>query len=395
MILVRKLAKPGKPLLLCAAVSVALTGCASFSGDNSLNSDGDSFRKGVYASAGLGASRLDPSTDDLANFDFDVNDRVEPGGQATLGADLTPTFSVELHSADLGSVGFSPAGSADDSVSAGRYNYHMNGASALAYFGKDKYNDKREGFKPYGRLGLVSIRTDNVNNVLGFERTEDAPVIVGAGVEYSTGFGLGVRAEALTNGADTSFGQVGLLYRLGIGSKKKPQLAQAKPRPAPLPKPAPRPVITAKAPVDGDRDGVMDNRDQCLSTPRGVVVDSTGCEAGAAMIDMVLFDHDSAELTATARGILSSVARTVTSNPGSVLNLEGHADATGNSDYNMSLSNRRARNVASYLMSQGVRQSQLVDINHYGESSPAQDNSTNSGRAANRRVEVFGKGIVR
>ena len=145
-------ALPCKPLLLSAAIFVSLSGCASIGG---ISSDGDEFRKGIYASAGIGASRLTPSVDNFPGLD--VNDRVEPGGQATIGADLTPTFSVEAHSADLGSAGFSPSGAADGSSSAGRVNYHLNGISALAYLGKNKHNANRKGLTAYGRLGLAAI----------------------------------------------------------------------------------------------------------------------------------------------------------------------------------------------------------------------------------------------
>ena len=378
-----------KPLLLSAAISAALGGCASI-GDFS-SADGGDFQKGVYATAGLGASRLTPDVD---KFDtLDVNDRVEPAGQVTLGVDLTPTFSVEAHSADLGSAGFSPRGGADNSVSAGRYNYHMSGVSALAYIGENKHNAKREGLTAYGRLGYASIDNSIIGNNLIYEREDSAPVVVGAGVEYGTSSGLGLRAEAMTNGADASYGQVGVLYRLGIGSEKTPKLAQAEPQPqrVVVERPAAAKVVVA----DGDGDGVIDSADSCLATPAGIAVDATGCEAAAAMIDMVLFDVDSDRLTLTAKSILTQVARKVASRPNASLTLEGHADATGDAGYNMSLSSRRARTVARFLLDQGVKQSQFNDVSSYGETVPVQDNTTNTGRAANRRVELYGKGIAR
>jgi len=246
-------------------------------------------------------------------------------------------------------------------------------------------------------LGLAAIDNSIVGSNLVFEREDSSPVLVGGGVEYATGSGLGLRAEAMTNGDDTSYGQVGLLYRLGLGSKRQPKLAQAKPIPAPV-KPAklPRPVAAAaKKSIDGDRDGVVDDFDQCLSTPRGVAVDSSGCEAVASIIDMVLFDVDSAELTSTARSILSNVANQMNGASNASLNLEGHADSTGDADYNMALSERRARNVARYLVGQGVKQSQLSQVSSFGEDSPAEGNDSIDGRAANRRVELHGKGFVR
>ncbi len=374
-----------KPLALSTAVVTALTGCASIAPSSDYDSE---FRRGIYATAGIGASRLNPSVEN--NPELDVNDRVEPGGQATLGADLSPTFSVEFHSADLGSAGFSPSQGADGSSSAGRYNYHMNGISALAYVGGNKHNENRKGLTGYGRLGVAAIDGSPVNN-LNYDREDEAPVVVGAGLEYVTAMGLGLRAEALTNGSDASYGQVGVMYRLGLGSKKTPKLAQA-PAPVQLPEP---PVAAARVPVDGDRDGVVDSIDQCLSSAPGASVDSSGCELVSGQIDMVLFDIDSAELTSTSRSILSNVASQMASQPRATLNLEGHADATGDADYNLDLSQRRARAVARYLIDAGVKRSQLSDVNSFGEMSPAQDNSTVSGRSANRRVELHGTGFAR
>ncbi len=383
-----------RPIVLSAVLIAVLPGCASLS--PSVN-DGSDFRKGVYASAGIGASRLTPSVENFPNLD--VNDRVEPAGQVTIGADVTPTFSVEFQSADLGSAGFSPSAGADGSASAGRLNYHLNGISALAYVGRNKHNAQRKGLTGFGRLGLASIDNSIVGSNLVFEREDSSPVIVGAGLEYVTSKGLGLRAEAMTNGDDTNYGQVGLLYRMGIGSKKQPRLAQAKPAVAPAPvKPVeiPKPVVAAaKKPLDNDNDGVLDNVDSCLSTPLGIVVDRNGCEAADLLIDMVLFDVDSAELTSSARSILSNVASNMRVATNASLNLEGHADSTGDADYNLALSDRRVRSVARYLVGQGVKQSQLSEVNSFGEDSPAEGNDSVAGRAANRRVELHGKGFVR
>lgn len=163
-------------------------------------------------------------------------------------------------------------------------------------------------------------------------------------------------------------------------------------KPAKIPKPV---VAAAKKPIDSDRDGVADDFDSCLSTPFGIAVNSNGCEAAASFIDMVLFDVDSAELTSSARSILSNVASQMNAISDASLNLEGHADSTGDADYNMALSERRARNVARYLVGQGVKQSQLSEVNSFGEDSPAEGNDSVDGRSANRRVELHGKGFVR
>lgn len=67
--------------------------------------------------------------------------------------------------------------------------------------------------------------------------------------------------------------------------------------------------------------------------------------------------------------------------------LIGHTDDTGSSDLNASLSERRAKAVASYLKQQGIPEQSLY-FQGAGETLPVADNRTETGRSANRRVEI-------
>jgi outer membrane protein OmpA-like peptidoglycan-associated protein len=66
----------------------------------------------------------------------------------------------------------------------------------------------------------------------------------------------------------------------------------------------------------------------------------------------------------------------------------GHADSVGSDAYNQDLSERRAMNVASVLINGGVIR-QRVLTRGFGESRPIASNSSDDGRARNRRVEVY------
>ncbi len=66
----------------------------------------------------------------------------------------------------------------------------------------------------------------------------------------------------------------------------------------------------------------------------------------------------------------------------------GHADSVGSDAYNQDLSERRAMNVASILIQGGVIRQRLI-TEGFGESRPIASNSTDDGRARNRRVEVY------
>ena len=70
-----------------------------------------------------------------------------------------------------------------------------------------------------------------------------------------------------------------------------------------------------------------------------------------------------------------------------MLQVEGNTDWIADEAYNMSLSVRRAENVANYLVSKGVERDRVSTVG-YGETRPASDNDTAEGRALNRRAEI-------
>ena len=65
----------------------------------------------------------------------------------------------------------------------------------------------------------------------------------------------------------------------------------------------------------------------------------------------------------------------------------GHTDNVGLDDYNMTLSKNRANAVTNYLTGKGLSSGRFT-TNWFGESQPMHDNSTATGRAKNRRVNV-------
>ena len=101
----------------------------------------------------------------------------------------------------------------------------------------------------------------------------------------------------------------------------------------------------------------------------------------------ILFDVNSASLKPTTRKALDDFAASLNKYEDTNIRVEGHADATGPDDYNLKLSRQRADAVASYLESRSVKSSR-VDEKGYGEAQPVADNTTEAGRAQNRRVDV-------
>jgi outer membrane protein len=166
-------------------------------------------------------------------------------------------------------------------------------------------------------------------------------------------------------------------YRFGRPAPVAAVAAVAAPAPAPQPAAPPPPP-----PADADGDGVPDSVDLCPATPRGHTVDAKGCSCDYTL--SLAFGFDSAELTTADVAALDELVGTLQRLPHVRGVLEGHTDSRGSEAYNQALSERRAQAVANYLRAAGLGD-QFTAVG-LGESQPIADNSTEDGRAANRRV---------
>lgn len=134
---------------------------------------------------------------------------------------------------------------------------------------------------------------------------------------------------------------------------------------------------------DDDGDGVLNSRDRCPDTPKGVKVDEDGCWVYTG----VLFDFDKAVLKAQYKEELKGAKEIFDMNPDLTVTVEGHTCSIGSEAYNQKLSERRAKAVVKYLVDKvGVPASKLNAVG-YGETRPAYPNDTEENRAKNRRVE--------
>lgn len=102
--------------------------------------------------------------------------------------------------------------------------------------------------------------------------------------------------------------------------------------------------------------------------------------------NMVNFAFDSSNLTPAAKDNLDKLAQILKNNLDTNINIYGHTDSKGTDAYNLSLSERRAAAVRSYLISQGVSSTRMLTMG-IGEKEPVASNDTEAGRAENRRVE--------
>ena len=101
----------------------------------------------------------------------------------------------------------------------------------------------------------------------------------------------------------------------------------------------------------------------------------------------VQFELNSAVLKTDSYQTLDLVAGSLKAAPTTKLVLNGNSSAEGSAEHNMSLSVDRANAVKAYLVNAGVSGDNLT-AKGYGESKPIADNTTEEGRALNRRVEI-------
>ena len=138
--------------------------------------------------------------------------------------------------------------------------------------------------------------------------------------------------------------------------------------------------------VERDRAAVMARND--LRNRLNVAVPTR--DSGRGLISEIggeQFASGTAEVNPAGRESLAKFSGIVAVYSGLRFSIEGHTDNVGSVATNSELSLRRATSVRDYLIGQGVAASS-VDVAGLGVSMPIGDNSTEDGRARNRRVEI-------
>jgi outer membrane protein OmpA-like peptidoglycan-associated protein len=100
----------------------------------------------------------------------------------------------------------------------------------------------------------------------------------------------------------------------------------------------------------------------------------------------IFFEFDKYRLLPESKVELDKLAGMLKRNPEMKIRLQGHTDNQGTEEYNMELSENRAKSVYDYLVENGISKGRL-SYKGFGESKPVATNETEEGRAKNRRTE--------
>ena len=119
-------------------------------------------------------------------------------------------------------------------------------------------------------------------------------------------------------------------------------------------------------------------------------VEQAIAQTGKFVTNNILFDTGKATIKPESMVEINRIAELMKSNPGLEFEVQGHCDATGSDAVNDPLSQKRAEAIVAALVEQGIAQARLTAVGK-GSHVPIASNSTDEGRAKNRRVEFIKK----
>lgn len=343
---------------------------------------------------------------------------------AALGVELTPSTQFQVEYGVSNANGEASEYSAD--VRENRFDVEQQMITGNFLVGLEQFTgyNADNKFKPYALIGAgqskikvenqVAYTPDSANGTPAVDEAYAAGQKIAAGTEVTestdTIGNLGLGARYLINDALALRGEARAIHNFdnnwweglalaGLEVTLGGRLAPAVPAVvAPVVEPAPvAPVIVEEKAVDTDGDGVLDHLDACPGTPRNVVVDARGCPRNVDVREdlrlelRVFFDYDKSAVKPQYKEEIAKVAEKMREFPNATAQIEGHASkdsARSNARYNQRLSEARANAIKAVLSNEfGIAPNRLSAVG-YGFDRPIAPNTTDEGRAMNRRVEA-------
>jgi len=335
-------------VMAAAAFAMVSVGLQAVANDDGI---GKKFTRRPYVAIGGGVTRLEPKPHASA---LAVAQEQSTGVHLAVGYDIARWLTAEIYFADLGSADIDFL---DEPV--GDIGYQVFGATAIAYL----YNSRsgfvlgdqsadglfrREGLSLYGRFGVGGMNNDSD---LPHFRDHPSHAAYGAGVEYGFRNGFALRGEAMAFDTDARYVTASLVKRFGH--------------------------VPVQAPVEVAQ----------RTAPAADVASAAPAAATPLRTSIVHFSFDKSELSTSALARLDDLISDIRDTEQAVM-IEGHADWIGSEQYNEGLSKRRAESVQRYLLLQGINAARIT-VQAMGETHPLTTNSTEKGRAENRRAIVL------
>ena len=146
--------------------------------------------------------------------------------------------------------------------------------------------------------------------------------------------------------------------------------------------------------IDADRDGVIDFKDDCISTPIGYYVDAKGC-ANLLILHPDFFKNGF-DISADLEKEIQTLVEFMKNRPHHTMKIVGHSSRTAVSGdaYNLKLSKKRAEALKKELISRGISAEKIITVGK-GFHEPIYTNETEEGRSKNRRLEIeFSEKII-
>lgn len=233
----------------------------------------------------------------------------------------------------------------------------LTGCATNAYFGV--------------RNQAIGVPGEFAQTEAAIEKAERSPGAQYAPEKVAKARELGKKAVETYWGCRTKEAMAMLADARGLA--RQAELAKAPPKPAPAPVAAApaKPAPAAKPPAPAAPKPVA-----VPPKPKKIIV-----------LQGPNFGFDSAELTPEAMAVLDDQVALLRDEPDAKVEIGGHTDSIGAEEYNLDLSERRAKAVMEYLVSKGISPENLTAVG-YGAAFPIAPNQTTEGRAENRRVEL-------
>lgn len=195
--------------------------------------------------------------------------------------------------------------------------------------------------------------------------------------------------EKFVKGAASTIAEPIVASKVPLPEPKKPVLTAAHATDAGPAAVKPGAAGTAPKPATPQQPASPPRFDTAALPPSNMVDDASCVKAvsGAAEVARVHFAPDDFRLDPPGKAAIDGLVASLDACPALTLRISGHADASGQSRHNKTLSERRARSVAAYMIDKGIDAGRLVAVG-YGDKQPVAPNDREANRAKNRRIEL-------